>query len=433
MKSSFLAIDPPLHRLTDCAQRFAHSVTVLARLAIDVPELEAEILFGRHVYFDAEAAERLRVRLAELAIDIDLRAREGWERHGALLSVAAAGELPVQLGLLYRVEKESLAAELDALPDRLDGVLDEPTVRIVRDLARGLRQHIGEAEAAWAGVCRAFPDRYSGELLRPQLSDPLPTGEASTAWQAPEVPPRDPRFAFTATESPLPTPLESTVALMHVNLTDLELASIEACCRMILEFTDMPWEFVVEAARQSWDEARHAEAFSNRLHELGGKLGDFPTSHRLWEMATGQPLAVRLALHQGIGEQVGVDGALWFSSHHRQNDDAVTGAMLETIARDEINHVAFGLKWLRILANGDEREILRAFQLGADRRNELGSVSEGPLTFPLNRWVCERAGYHEELIEGLEARAQAFGTRVPPKAPPSSEAPFVHRPEGATL
>src|SRR5437868_6973056 len=62
-----------VERSKDHVSRCVRVAEVLALWAITTPEAELKTVFGRHLYWAVQAAERLRVRLAELAVDIDPR------------------------------------------------------------------------------------------------------------------------------------------------------------------------------------------------------------------------------------------------------------------------------------------------------------------------------------------------------------------------
>jgi uncharacterized ferritin-like protein (DUF455 family) len=228
------------------------------------------------------------------------------------------------------------------------------------------------------------------------------------AAKVPLRPARDNRFAETASNPNL----TDTVKLLHVFYTDLEISTIEACSRLIVEFPAMPWQFVVDMARQCWDEARHAEAFRTRLLQLGGRMGTYAMSYALWDMAAGEPVDVSLAVQQRVGEWIGVDGAIWQAQHLRFGGDEITSDLFEFVALDEITHVSYGNKWLRSVA-GSESRVKVVHDLALDKRSACGKSVDGPLTFPYNDWACERGGFTETERDELRGRFLKFGSQFP--------------------
>jgi uncharacterized ferritin-like protein (DUF455 family) len=198
---------------------------------------------------------------------------------------------------------------------------------------------------------------------------------------------------------------------MHANFTDLELTTIEICCRFTLENPDMPWAFACDMARQSWDECRHARSFQKRILELGGRIGQRPTSLAHWQITLGKPLALALCSHQMIGEWTGIDGALWFAALFRARGDRATADVFDFVARDECTHTSFGSKWLRYLAPTDAARA-ELMQKARDLRASFGKPSDGPVTFPFNRWACEIAAFDLDEIERLQRRFDTMGSLV---------------------
>lgn len=393
-------------RLAAQATGFAGAARVLARFCIDTPELEAKILFARHLHDDACHAARSRRRAAELGVDVDLaRAPVGAAADELARSAAAEGVL-ARVERLYACHKARLAEELRALAQAAAPVADEPSARLWARQAATLERQQGEARQLVAELGRVFPE------LTPACAEPA-AAVSLDALRAPARPLRDRRFGFDAPPAPTPAgagdTTEARIGLLHLNLTDLEIATIEACARLILDHPDMPWEFVLDMARQCWDEARHAELFRAHLLELGGRLGRYRIAHTLWDLAGGQPLEVRLALHQRIGEWVGVDGALYHARLFAAAGAGDLARAFEFVALDEITHVAFGNKWLRAVAGSDEA-VQRAHARAEERRCEAGKSVDGPLPFPFNRWACERAGFTPAEVARLEERFLRHGS-----------------------
>ncbi|MGD0679803.1 MAG: DUF455 family protein [Polyangiaceae bacterium] len=208
----------------------------------------------------------------------------------------------------------------------------------------------------------------------------------------PAAPACDPRLAsgttvpggFRDLSSPEARP--ALIAVLHRMLTDVEIRNVENCARLILESAEMPWAFVVDMARQCWDEARHGLAFLRRITELGGRFGDHPISSYLWFMGSDQPTDVRLAVQQRIGEWSGVEGALWHTRQFVDAGDERTAAIWEFVAQDEIGHVAFGNKWLRHLSGNDDAAVSRIHDRAlAVRRAHGKSLESQPIFRSIGR------------------------------------------------
>ncbi len=386
-----------IERIRDHIARCVRISNLLALWTITTPEVELKCVFARHLYWAVQASERLRLRLAELAVDLDPRTVPIKSAFNDLPACELALSTPEKIRTLYGLALVNLMdSTIDHL-NRAGQIADEPTIKILGDLVLSAKRITEEANATFQSVCKIFPDLERISSLPP---------DRQLAAKVPVLPARDSRFA-EARSNP---DLVDIVKLLHVFFTDLELATIESCSRLIIEFPAMPWEFVVDMARQCWDEARHAEAFRTRLLQLGGRLGTYVTSHTLWEMAAGEPIEIRLAVQQRVGEWIGVDGAIWQAQRLRFGGDEVTSELFEFVALDEITHVSFGNKWLRFLA-GSEEKVKQAHDLAIKKRFEYGKSVEGPLIFPYNDWACERSGFTASEREELRSRFERFGSQ----------------------
>lgn len=395
--------------LRESAKVAACVTRVLARWVIDTPALEAKILFARHLHDWAQTAAAFAARAAELGHDSNLSVDVAVvQRVSALIG---ADGCTARMRALYDQFVSDVSRGFQEWRLHTAEVLDEPTARLLDGSIAMLDRQREEAVA-------------TRTLLQPEEIAPAVDAEVahapSVAWaqyaallEPPMHPSRDKRFS---TEGRTPNPFadnddaEAIRALLHVNLTDLEIATIEACGRLILESPDLPWEFVTDFARQCWDEARHAEAFRRAFLQLGGTLGEYRVAHSLWQMASGEPLAIKLAIHQRIGEWTGVDGALFHAERLERLGAGDLATLFEFVARDEITHVAFGNKWISYALGGRTDAIDDAIAEAEARRASFGKPSQGPLVFPLNLWACERAGFSESDIRRLEQRFDKFGS-----------------------
>lgn len=124
------------------------------------PEMEAKVLFGRHIYDYAQHADALGKRTFEL------RQPEHYTRPAApayvelLDALRVAATTPERFSMLYEVMVPGLISRYETYIRETDGLLDEPSViimeRIVTDLRRQqrdadrVRTQIGAAKATVA-------------------------------------------------------------------------------------------------------------------------------------------------------------------------------------------------------------------------------------------------------------------------------------------
>ncbi len=389
-------LDYSVSSLAVTAHALAWHTTLLARWIIDAEFPETKIALAFDLYRVATWASLVIARSGELGFDINENAMRrstlAADANARLIAAIKDGSNEA----LVQVSSSPLREALEAASS-LPSILDEPTIELLDDISGSLDRrplHIpSDSEGTlWpkAALSPAAPEMLAG--VKPGRSDSIFTGAKSAQ-----------PFEESLTLQ------DSTIRLLHQNLTELELPTMESCCRLILHFPEMPWAFTAETARQCWDEARHAHSFMKRLEELGGVVGEFSYTHSLWEMTADQPLAVRLAIHQRIGEWIGVDGALWNADRLRALGDTATADLLDFIARDEITHVALGNRWIRWVCSSDE-QVDAVNAIAANRRRAFGKRVDGRPLFPFNRWACERAGFTAAEVQALEDRFVAEGS-----------------------
>jgi uncharacterized ferritin-like protein (DUF455 family) len=113
----------------------------------------------------------------------------------------------------------------------------------------------------------------------------------------------------------------------------------------------MPEAFYVDWLRIAGEEARHFTIWSGRLEELGSSYGAMPVHEGLWQSAgeTSHSLLARLAVVHCVHEARGLDQAPRMISQLETYGDKPSCKLLEIIERDELTHVASGLRWFKFL------------------------------------------------------------------------------------
>ena len=101
------------------------------------------------------------------------------------------------------------------------------------------------------------------------------------------------------------------------------------------------------------EEAEHFALLSSRLAALGSAYGDLPAHDGLWEAAaaTAHDLLARLAVVPLVLEARGLDVAPEMIARLERAGDDASAAVLVRIYRDEIGHVATGMRWFEWLCD----------------------------------------------------------------------------------
>lgn len=194
------------------------------------------------------------------------------------------------------------------------------------------------------------------EKLRPPDSL-LTDDEPGTATRA-ETPGRPANLQFAAKRAapsmPRPASFRDPVrrAVAHHLMANHELQAAEVMAMVLLAFPEAPAEFRMGLADVLRDEQRHTRMHARRCEELGTPFGTLPVSGYIWEKAQ----AFRSVLDYLAGipltlEQRNLDHSLEYEGWFQSVGDEKGAAIVRTIHRDEVRHVAFGLSWLRRLKN----------------------------------------------------------------------------------
>jgi uncharacterized ferritin-like protein (DUF455 family) len=199
------------------------------------------------------------------------------------------------------------------------------------------------------------------EKLRPPeppLTDLMP--ETSLR---PETPgrPENLRIAPRRTAPAMPKPHAfrdpARRAVAHHVMANHELQAAEVMAMVLLAFPEAPSAFRLGLAEILRDEQRHTQMHARRCGELGVPFGSLPVSGYIWKKS----MAFRSVLDYLAGipltlEQRNLDHTLELEEWFRAAGDAKGAAIVRAIHRDEIQHVAFGLEWLRRLKPVDKSD-----------------------------------------------------------------------------
>src|SRR6266446_6503655 len=138
------------------------------------------------------------------------------------------------------------------------------------------------------------------------------------------------------------------IALLHA-LAHIELNAIDLGWDIIARFSaePLPRDFFDDWIGVASEEALHFELLAQRLADFGAGYGDLPAHDGLWESAaaTTDDLLDRLAVVPLVLEARGLDVTPEMADRLERVDDPQSAAVLWGIYRDEIGHVAAGVRW----------------------------------------------------------------------------------------
>ena len=201
--------------------------------------------------------------------------------------------------------------------------------RILRteDLSQKLQRFLGE-----------FTDDVPGEPLR--LQKPAR--------------PQNLKFAARRTAPPMPKhaafhePQKCGVA--HHIMANHELQAVEVMASMLCAFPNAPKPFRFGLTNIIDDEQRHTRLHADRAEELGVPFGSLPANSYIWakSLSFESPLDYLAGLPLTF-EGCNLDHTLEFEEAFLQVGAKKSAAVMRVIHLDEIEHVRFGIVWLRKL------------------------------------------------------------------------------------
>ena len=141
----------------------------------------------------------------------------------------------------------------------------------------------------------------------------------------------------------------------HHILANHELQAAEVMAAVLLACPAAPPAFRLELGEILRDEQRHTRMHLARCEALGVPFGSLPVNGHVWLSAAGfRDEAEYLAVLPLVFENRNLDESADLERQFRDAGDDRGAALLHAIGEDEVGHVAFGVRWLREFAGGDD-------------------------------------------------------------------------------
>ena len=184
-----------------------------------------------------------------------------------------------------------------------------------------------------------------------------------------------------------------------------ELLATELMALVLLKFPDAPPAFRKGVLQTLQDEQEHTRLYMERMKACGVEFGDLPVSGYFWRCVA--PMEHPIDYVAGLCltfEQANLDFAGHYGRSFATVGDADAAKLLEKIYRDEIGHVAYGLKWFRRWKNPSESD-WEAFC----RQLKFPLSPQRAKGFSLNVAGRRAAGLDPEFIAQLDVFSQSKG------------------------
>ena len=236
--------------------------------------------------------------------------------------------------------------------------------------------------------------RCSDELSDDEPGDPLRI----------EAPSRPPELEFAPRRTTPAMPRAAAFhdparrAVAHHIMANHELQACEVMSYVLCAFPDAPAEFRRGLVKIIGEEQQHTRMHVERAATLGLQFGQLPVNCYIWKKSlqftsvldylAGLPLTF---------EGRNLDHSLEFEHCFREAGDERSAGIMRRIHVDEIEHVAFGLRWLRKLKPADQSD-WEAYQ--SHLQWPLRPAKSKGDTF--HREPRRAAGMSEEFLDLLE-------------------------------
>lgn len=184
-----------------------------------------------------------------------------------------------------------------------------------------------------------------------------------------------------------------------------ELLATELMALVLLKFPDAPAAFRKGVLETLKDEQEHTRLYMERMKSCGIEFGAIPVSGYFWRAVSGMESPMDYVAGLSLTfEQANLDFARHFSTCFGEVGDADSAKLLQKIYRDEIGHVAYGLKWFRRWKNPSESDweaFCRQLKFPLSPARAKG--------FSINIEGRKAAGLPVDFIENLNVFSQSKG------------------------
>ncbi len=339
-----------------------------------IASFEIKTTLPKFFWEDALTANALRERVFELRYPS--RLMEIGEDRPLIEILEEAMHAPSAAAFVLSQARVFVPAMLAAYKQYLsiaDELADGPTLRLLRIAASEKAEQIAlmtqfaegmlkddhqqrETSETWVSALSLALGKVGGV----SLSDPKPISEplalpGHTEFRLAEEPARDTAFHLCRYYWPdviIPDfpygegiQLQLRSAISHFN----EVWAVETGGAILHAFAgDLPWEFIYDAARWTYDEARHARMGYERLRAWGFDMDELPLGSYIYDSAKGQDPMVRLGmLHYFETKNISkkTSRARKFASY----EDKMSQHDMDFDWADETIHAHYGKHWHEVL------------------------------------------------------------------------------------
>lgn len=127
-----------------------------------------------------------------------------------------------------------------------------------------------------------------------------------------------------------------------------ELLAVEIMAHALVAFPDAPAHFRKGVANTLREEQGHVKLYMQRMEALGLKFGDLPLYKHFWAHVPFLTTPIRYVSVMSLTfEMANLDFAPLYGASFARVGDLESAELMKIILEDEIQHVQFGMHWLR--------------------------------------------------------------------------------------
>jgi hypothetical protein len=390
----------------------------LGSWTLAIPDFEVKIETGRHLFWHADAARRLRERLHEQEMRLrEIDAFRDAEIDGFLDELLSAADTPELLVGVHQVVGKALETAYRHHMDDTCPVADAPTIRTLRTILLDYAPMLEWAEQAITayiegGIDESRLEAWRWHLARllasiggvtgadERVARPSPLRTDTQPYVRGTVPCRDSRFdTFHNTgdynladgEPRFEIGSYEDQRLRFVRTQRDEVDAIEAFGTFLwdIRFKDFDAEYFL--ARITWDEARHTEIGHKSLLSLGYDPYELP--NRLTSSTCRGPMEPEFAMAEiNLFGEIGVLKTInQLIDEARCRNDFVLAHISDFIRSDERTHVRNGQHILKVMTDlGMQALEQRTRELFTECLVSLGAIKPDGDLFTITREDLER-------------------------------------------
>jgi uncharacterized ferritin-like protein (DUF455 family) len=191
--------------------------------------------------------------------------------------------------------------------------------------------------------------------------------------------------------------VEGQARLLH-DLGSIELQAMELGFRTLVEYPDAPRDFREQLAEITMGEGRHLELCLNGLNTLDFEWGHWSVHTALLQsVAVEDSLLDRILIVHRYLEGSGLDAGEAILRRLNGTQSPVAKPVMQTIRREEVDHVLFGSRWYRQLCNDQGLDPSEDFSKRIEIINRLVPRRER-----IDHDLRRQAGFTDHEISVLE-------------------------------